>query len=72
MKEKTPKKHDPDFSGDFLTDYWSGTSVYAFLIVQLHQPTPLSEQNPRKSQNRTFPVISYLTAGAERLIPLFL
>ncbi|MEK3808961.1 hypothetical protein MHB63_20730, partial [Bacillus sp. FSL H8-0547] len=31
----------------------------------------LSEQNHRKSQTRTFPVISYLTARPEQSAPLF-
>ncbi|MGP1907476.1 hypothetical protein ACTSEZ_04855 [Metabacillus sp. JX24] len=43
----------------------------AFRIVQLHQPTPLPEQNPRKRQARPFWSISYLSIGAKRLIPLF-
>ncbi|WP_411333443.1 hypothetical protein ACK1LH_14045 [Metabacillus indicus] len=72
MKEKTPKKHCPYSSGDFLSGYWSGTGVYAFLIVQLQQPAPLSEQNRRKRQKAPFRVIPYVTVGAERVLPLFL
>jgi hypothetical protein len=48
---------------------WSVGS--AFLVVQLHRPTPRPEQIPRKSQNRTFPVNSYLSVGANRVIPHF-
>ncbi|KEZ53235.1 hypothetical protein GS18_0208045 [Metabacillus indicus] len=44
----------------------------AFLIVQLRLLVLLSEQNPPKSQNRTFRRISYLTARPEQSAPLFL
>ncbi len=40
--------------------------------VQLQRLTPLPEQNPQKSQNRTFPVISYLAFGAEQALTHFL
>ncbi|KEZ50454.1 hypothetical protein AZ46_0207190 [Metabacillus indicus LMG 22858] len=43
----------------------------AFLIVQLLPALP-SEQNPPKSQNRTFRVISFLPVRAKRSAPLFL
>ncbi|TDL79037.1 hypothetical protein [Peribacillus frigoritolerans] len=46
-------------------------AVLHFRGVQLHLLAPRSEQIPRKSQNRTFPVNSYLPVGANQSVQHF-
>ncbi|MGX1193519.1 hypothetical protein [Metabacillus sp. SLBN-84] len=45
-RSKKPKRTKPDFPWIYYLTERVEQSAPLFWIVQLHQPTPLSEQNP--------------------------